>query len=107
MRRPGRAGSIEGEMMTRSKGKDRKGERIDAVEAEKGPAEQSRLEGEIREIMQRVVVLMQEQMHSSRIEMIQEETAELYLRLAEKQRELAKLRASSATGNPGRKAIGV
>jgi hypothetical protein len=93
--------------MTKSNGKDRKDERIDAIEAEKGPAEQSRLEGEIREIIQRAVILMQEEFHSSRIEMIQEETAELYLRLAEKQRELAKLRASSATGNPGRKAIGV
>jgi hypothetical protein len=93
--------------MTKSNGKDRKDERIDAIEAEKGPAEQSRLEGEIREIIQRAVILMQEEFHSSRIEMIQEEMAELNLRLAEKKRELAKLKSSSVTINPERKAKGV
>jgi hypothetical protein len=100
-----RAGSVWGEMMTRAKGKGRKAD--ERIEAEQGPAEQSRLAGEIHEILERLEYLNQQDLHSTSVDMIVDESAELNLRLTEKRRELAKLRNSSVTANPVRRAKGV
>jgi hypothetical protein len=93
-------------MTTRVKGKGRKAD--ERIEAEQGPAaEQSRLVGEIHEILERLEYLNQQELHSASVDMIVDKSAELCLRLTEKRRDLAKLRNSSVTANPEKRAKGV